>query len=116
MIEAEVALRNGNTGEAQTIVNDLLEEEGQPRNPMTILDAGPDELGAFESVDFTGDLSNDLPQLARARSAGLWLSGGRQGTLRRFIENDGVDLYPDRGGDDVCFPIVQQERDNNPNL
>lgn len=116
MIEAEVELRNGNPGDAEAIVNDLLEEEGQARNPMTLLDSGPDELGAFESVDFTGDLAEDLPQLARARSAGLWLSGGRQATLRRFVENDGVNLYPDRGGDDVCFPIPQQEIDNNPNL
>lgn len=116
MIEAEVELRTGDPGVAEGIVNDLLEEEGQPRNPMVLLGVGPDELGAFESVDFTGDLATDLPQLARARSAGLWLSGGRQGTLRRFAEGDGVDIYPERGGDDVCFPIPQQEIDNNPNL
>lgn len=115
MIEAEVELRTGSPGAAEGDVNDLLTDPDQTANPM--LAVNPDlEIGAFEEVDFTGDLANDLPQLARARLAGLWLTGQRQGTLRRFVENDGVDLYPDRGGDDVAFPIVQQEIDNNPNL
>lgn len=115
MIEAEVELRTGSAGAAESDVNDLLTDPDQTANPMLAVNPSLDP-GPFEEVDFTGDLSQDLPQLARARLAGLWLTGQRQGTLRRFAENDGIDLYPDRGGDDVCFPIVQQEVDNNPNL
>lgn len=115
MIEAEAALRNGETQAAEDQVNALLTDETQSMNPMLALNPTLD-LGAFDAVDFTGDLANDLPQLARARSAGLWLTGQRQTTSRRFLVDDGVDLYPETSGDDVCFPIVRQEIDNNPNL
>lgn len=117
MIEAEATLRTGSPAAAEDMVNDLLTDPSQALNPM--LAANSDlPLGAFEPVDFTGSLSNDLPQLARARAAGLWLTGQRQATSRRFAEEDGVDLYPVRnGGDlDVCLPIPQQEKDDNPNL
>jgi len=115
MIEAEVELRTGNPEVAQSAVNSLLTDASQSANPM--LAVNPElGLGAFDAVDFTGTLASDLPQLARARNAGLWLTGQRQATLRRFAENDGVDLYPETDGSDTCFPIVQQEVDNNPNL
>lgn len=78
--------------------------------------------GAFEPVQFTGDLQTDLAELARARASGLWLTGERLGTLRRLLV-DGVDLFPNpvqgrgRGsGDDTAFPLSQQEIDNNSNL
>lgn len=125
MIEAEAALRAGSPDEAEGIVNPLLTDPEQAANPM--LAVNPDltsarmggripPMGAFEPVDFTGDLASDLEKLARARAAGLWLSGIRQGTFRRLAENDGVDLFPDRRGDDTCLPVPQQEIDNNPNL
>ncbi|MFP4623203.1 MAG: hypothetical protein ACOCVZ_04595 [Gemmatimonadota bacterium] len=116
MIEAEAELRAGNAGAAEQIVNELLADP--TLNPM--LEVNPDlegVLGAFDPVDFTGSLQTDLPQLARARLAGLWLTGTRQATLRRFVENDNIDLYPQgTQGDDIFFPIPQQEIDNNPNL
>lgn len=114
MIEAEAMLRNGSAEAAEDLVNDLLTTPSA--NPM--LDVNPGlPLGAFETVDFTGDLSNDLPQLARARISGLWLSGTRQGTLRRFSQDDGIDLYPQgTQGDDESFPVVEQEIENNPNV
>ena len=117
MIEAEVELRTGDPEVAEDMVNELLTDPAQAVNPM--LAVNPDlSPGAFDPVDFTGSPSNDLPQLARARAAGLWLTGQRQATSRRFAERDGVDLYPTRdGGDlDVCLPIPQQEKDDNPNL
>lgn len=118
MIEAEEELRNGDPEVAEDDVNDLLTDPSQALNPMLVVNPGLN-LGAFQAVDFTGTLSNDLPQLARARAAGNWLSGQRQGYFRRWRENDGVNLYPDhspRGADDVSFPITQQEIDNNGNV
>lgn len=125
MIQAEEELRLGDPEVAEDSVNALLTDPQQANNPM--LAVNPDlataraggripALGAFAPVDFTGSIGNDLVQLARARTAGLWLTGGRQGTLRRYSEDDGVDLFPDRRGDDVCLPLVQQEIDNNPNV
>lgn len=114
MIEAENMLRNGSPEAAEDLVNSLLTDPSV--NPMLDVN-GTLPLGPFSTVDFTGNLQSDLPQLARARAAGLWLSGTRQGTFRRFSENDGVDLYPaNTQGDDESFPIVQQEIDNNPNV
>lgn len=98
MIEAEAEIRNGNSGAASAIVDPLLAERG------------------FDPANFTGDLQNDLRELARARAVGLWLTGERQATLRRLLA-DGVNLYPQgKPGTDVAFPIPQQELDNNPNL
>lgn len=130
MIQAEVELRTGDPEVAEDDVNALLEDPSQSLNPM--LAANPDlagtrtapdgetvpGMGAFQGVDFTGSPSNDLPQLARARLAGLWLTGQRQATSRRFSEDDGIDLYPVRNGGelDVCFPVPQQEKDDNPNF
>lgn len=130
MIEAEAALRNGNPGAAEGIVNPLLADPEV--NPMTTLNPAlldsrriggksVPAMGSFDPVDFTGDLQSDLQKLARARAAGLWLSGQRQGTARRFAEefNDpsGLGLYPEgTEGQDIFFPVVDQEIDNNPNI
>lgn len=116
MIIAEDELRNGDPEAAESRVNDLLTDPAV--NPMLEVNPGlADDLGAFDPVDFTGDLTTDLPQLARARLAGLWLTGDRQATLRRFVTEDGVDLYPTgTQGDDIAFPIPQQEIDNNPEV
>lgn len=125
MIEAEAALRGGDVDEAEDIVNELLTDPDQAANPMLAVNPGLTSsrmggripaMGAFEPVDFTGETASDLRKLARARTAGLWLTGIRQGTFRRLAENDGVDLFPERRGDDVCLPVPQQEIDNNPNL
>lgn len=115
MIEAEFELREGAAGAAETIVNDLLTDASQANNPIRTVNSNV-PVGAFNPVTFTGDLQNDLPELARARAAGLFISGTRLGTLRRFLE-DGVNLYPQgTEGDDTEFPIVQQEIDNNPSV
>ena len=121
MIEAEALLQDGQFGAAETMVNDMLSEPGV--NPLTtsnfsLNDGQPPELGAFDPVDFTAPLSeDDVRALARARAAGLWLSGTRQGTLRRFIDQYGVDLYPQNTqGDDTSFPVTEQELENNRNI
>lgn len=118
MIEAEVELRNGNPEVAEDIVNDLLTDPAQALNPLLVVNPTL-SLGAFDPVDFTGNLATDLTQLARARAAGNWLTGQRQGYFRRWREGDGVNLYPDhspRGADDISFPITTQEVDNNDNV
>ena len=98
MIEAEDRIRAGDSGGADGIVNPLLTGRG------------------FAEASFTGDLQNDLAELARARAVGLWLTGTRHGTLRRLLA-DGVSLFPQgKPGTDISFPIPQQELDNNPNL
>lgn len=121
MIEAEAMLQDGQFGAAEQMVNDLLSNPDV--NPLTtsnfsLNDGQPPELGAFEPVDFTAPLSeDDIRQLARARAAGLWLSGSRQGTLRRFVDQYGVDLYPQNTqGDDMSFPVTEQELENNDNI
>lgn len=126
MIIAENELRSGQAQAAEDRVNALLADPGL--NPMTVVNPSltsertvggvtAPAMGAFQPVDFTGDLESDLAELARARAAGLWLTGERQGTLRRFITEDGLDLYPQgTQGDDIFFPIPQQEVDNNPNV
>lgn len=121
MIEAEALLQDGQFDEAEQLVNDLLSSPGV--NPLTtsnfsLNDGQPPELGAFDPVDFTAPLSeDDVRELARARAAGLWLSGTRQGTLRRFIDQYGVDLYPQgTQGTATSFPVTEQELENNDNI
>lgn len=129
MIMAEDMIRSGEHEAAQQMVNGMLEDPSV--NPMvavnpTLLEArsvggvAVPPMGAFDPVDFTGDLQGDLVELARARAAGLWLSGTRQGTLRRWVEEFGrgstADLYPEKPGDDIYFPVVDDELDNNPNI
>lgn len=97
-IEAEERIRAGDPDGAAAIVDPLL--------------AGRD----FAESNFTGDLANDLRELARVRAVGLWLTGTRLGTARRLL-GDGVNLYPQgKPGTDISFPIPQQELDNNPNV
>lgn len=119
MIEAESLLRDGSPGAAEDMVNDLLTDPSQSLNPMLFVNPSL-SLGAFASVTFGDEpLAGDLADLARARAAGNWLSGQRQGYLRRWREGDALNLYPDhapRGADDISFPIVQQEIDNNENV
>lgn len=99
-IEAELELRDGNTGAAESIVNPYRADHG---------------LG---DMSFTGDLQQDLELLARERAREMWITGRRMGFLRRILE-DGVDLFPEKEpGVDwmTCFPIPQNEFDANPNL
>lgn len=133
MIEAEDELRNGDPELAEDDVNALLEDPAQAANPMVAVNPGltssrtiggvtAPAMGGFDPVDFVaGDLEGNLQQLARARAAGLWLSGQRQGTARRFAEEFGdpfgLGLYPPgTEGTDLFLPVVEQETDNNPNI
>lgn len=133
MIEAEAELRGGSPGDAQDIVNALLEDPAQTLNPMVAVQpdlvepagsgAFTDErLGDFAPVEFGDEpLQGDLVELARARSAGLWLTGERLGTLRRLAEEFddrlALGLWPDRSSENaISLPVPDAEVDNNTNL
>lgn len=113
MIEAENALRAGDAGGAEAIVNPLLADPAA--SPLRQVNPGVPEA-AFAPVDFTGDLATDLAELARARQAGLWLTGERIATSRRYLD-DGVDLFPQgTRGTQIAMPVLEQELNNNPNI
>jgi hypothetical protein len=115
MIEAEALLRAGSLAAAEDMINTLLTAD-QSINPMKLVNPKL-PLVPFEPVDFTGDLMQDLPELGRARASGLWMTGSRMTTLRRFLD-DGLDLYPVKplGGTATCFPMPLDEQLNNPNV
>jgi len=111
---AEAELRSGQVAQAEARVNALLANPSV--NPLLAMNQGL-PLAAFTPVTFTGTIATDLTEMARARASGLWLNTDRQATLRRYYQNDGDDLYPTgTQGDDVSFPIPQQEIDNNPHV
>lgn len=143
MVEAEVDLRNGNPGTAETTVNNLLDSD-QSQNPIVEIQPGingPAPAGAFTteildefstvSFDGAGDgLEDDLLQLARARQAGLWLTGERQGTLRRLAQDPTLNFDRTVGGlwndvqtfegrsraNSISLPVPSDEVDNNENI
>lgn len=103
LIEAEVALRASDFVTANTLVNNLRSTNW-----------------SLSAIDFAAmaTLGARLTQLAQERSRELWLTGQRQGTLRRLRANDGINLYPSNSSasfDQTCFPVPQQEVDNNTN-
>ena len=103
LIEAEVALRASDFVTANTLVNNLRSTNW-----------------SLPAIDFAAmtTLVARLTQLAQERSRELWLTGQRLGTLRRLRANDGINLYPSNSSasfDQTCFPVPQQEVDNNTN-
>ncbi|HET7622736.1 MAG TPA: hypothetical protein VFK39_12605 [Gemmatimonadaceae bacterium] len=99
LIEAEVKLRGSDPGGAAAVVDSLRSTNWG--------------LGA---ITFSGNLTTDLPVMARERARELWLTGERLPTLRRYLK-DGVDLFPGgKQGSDTCFPVPQRELDTNPNF
>lgn len=101
MIQAEAALRAGDFGTANDRVNPYRAEW---------------ELADLDFETDATDLQGRLELLAQERARELWMTGTRQGTLRRLLD-DGVDLYPTgTQGTQTCWPVPAQERDNNPVL
>jgi hypothetical protein len=141
MIEAEIDLRRGNTGPAQTAVNNLLTDPSQSANPMLAVQSslnlppGPNDavsgvLDGFRAVDFSsGTLEDHLRQMGRAYAAGLWLTSHRLHYLRRlaveFDDRLALGLWPDKasfrpndpgGTNAISLPLPLSEVDNNTNL
>lgn len=115
MIEAEVQWRDGDVGGAETRINDLLDGDLGIQNPLTIVESDL-QLGEWRDVTLNGDAANDLNEIGFARAAGLWQSGQRQAFLRRVFRNDGVNMWPGRGGQAMSFPLYSQELENNENV
>lgn len=104
MIMAEVELRNGNGGQAETWANELLNDPAQ--NPMTFVNSGltaapgpgdftPNSLGEFDDVSLGDDpLPGDLADLAFAYEAGLWITGHRLHFLRRMAQEFDDRFFP----------------------
>ena len=68
----------------------------------------------FASMDAEAIQSKVREEKART----LFLEGQRMGDLRRYLERDGVDLFPTGPtfGDQTCMPLPNAERDNNPDI
>lgn len=129
VIMAEVALREGRPGDAESMVNPLLEDESQGLNPMTAVNAGltappgpgdftSERLEAFEpvSLDDGEPLAENLADLAYAYEAGLWATSHRHHYLRRMAEEFDDRFFPrnavggnygdpDNGGNAKNFPL-----------
>ena len=108
LIEAEAMIRNGQTQMAEDVINDVradFRERWTAERFRIEAEAEP--------IALTGDMEADLLVLAGEIARETWLAGTRQATLRRFVREFGddsdMDLYPDKPGDDECFPVTEQE-------
>ncbi len=122
LIRAEVAVREGQTETAQQLLNDLRGDYSLRATIRWNVEP-PDPANALQPLALTGDLATDLKTVADERARELWLTGDRLTTARRLRRDASVDidLYPPirtgtSAGDDIAFPMVQEELDNNPNL
>lgn len=111
LIRAEAALRDGRTGDAEGLINDLRTDWPT----RFTLQRRPVPDASLDPISLSGNLDDDLRRIASERARELWLTGDRQATLRRILE-DGIDLYPAKPGTQTCWPFPDQEIDNNPNL
>ena len=110
LIEAEAALRDGATGAAEDLVNAVRDDWAQRWSAERFRVESD-----LEDVAFTGDLQADLLTLLSEYARETWLTGVRQENLRRMVEEFGagsaLDLYPVREGNQVCWPVPEQEED-----
>ena len=109
LIEAEAAIRNGQTGTAEDIINDL---RADWPNRWTVQRFGIPGV-ELDEVELTGNMQDDLLTLMGEYARETWLTGTRQENLRRLVEEFGagsdMDLYPEKEGDQICWPVPEQE-------
>ena len=122
LIRAEAAVRSGQTMMAEQWLNDLRSDYSFRATVRWNVEP-PDSANALQPLTLTGDLTSDVKTVADERARELWLTGDRLTTSRRLRLDPtvAIDLFPPvksaiGGGDDIAFPIVQLELDNNPNL
>ena len=122
LIRAEAAVRSGQTATAELLLNDLRSDYSLRATIQWGVDP-PDAGDELGDLTLAGTLAQDLRTVAAERARELWLTGDRLTTSRRLRLDPtvNIDLFPPvktniGGGDDVAFPIVQLELDNNPNL
>lgn len=75
-------------------------------------------IGVVYDEDESDSDSEILEKLLEERSRTLFLEGHRMPDLRRFREEFGIDRFPTAPdfGDQVCMPLPDIERDNNPDI
>ena len=122
LIRAEADVRAGQTMMAEQRLNDLRSDYSLRATVRWNVEP-PDSANALQPLTLTGNLTSDVKAVADERARELWLTGDRLVTARRLRLDPAVaiDLFPPvktaiGGGDDIAFPIVQFELDNNPNL
>ncbi len=122
LIRAEVAVRNLQTETAMQLLNDLRADYSLRATIQWNVEP-PDSTNALGPLTLGGEPEEDLETVAGERARELWLTGDRLTTSRRLRLDPtvNIDLFPSvktgiGGGDDIAFPIVQLELDNNPNL
>ena len=122
LIRAEVAVRSGQTATAEQLLNDLRSDYSLRATIQWGVDP-PDSGNELVDLTLAGTLAQDLRTVAAERARELWLTGDRLTTSRRLRLDPtvNIDLFPPvktriSGGDDIAFPMVQLELDNNPNL
>jgi starch-binding outer membrane protein, SusD/RagB family len=132
LVEAEAALQNG--GDWLGILNRLRTDGSfttQP-NPVdttltdTLWNAGSGGVAGLKPLEAPADPAAQVDLLFRERAFWLFLTGQRQGDLRRLIRQYGrnpQELYPAGAypdipgasyGSDVTLPIPPEERTSNP--
>lgn len=108
LIEAEAAIRDGNTGVAEDLINGLREDF----DARWTVQRFPIE-SSLDDIALSGNLEDDLLQLSREYAREGWLTGFRQewfrGLVREFGDDSALDLYPSKPGDEECWPIPEQE-------
>ena len=122
LIRAEAAVRSGQTATAELLLNDLRSDYSLRATVQWGVDP-PDSGDELVDLTLAGTFTQDLRTVAAERARELWLTGDRLTTSRRLRLDPtvNIDLFPPvktriSGGDDIAFPIVQLELDNNPNL
>ena len=122
LIRAEAAVRSGQTATAELLLNDLRSDYSLRATVQWGVDL-PDSGNELVDLTLAGTFAQDLRTVAAERARELWLTGDRLTTSRRLRLDPtvNIDLFPPvktriGGGDDIAFPIVQLELDNNPNL
>ncbi|HXE57161.1 MAG TPA: hypothetical protein VNK43_04110 [Gemmatimonadales bacterium] len=134
LIEAEAALRGAAGGDWLGILNRLRTDgtfttQPNPTDPGatdTVWNAGTGGVPGLRPLDDPGDADARVDLLFRERAFWLFLTGHRQGDLRRLVRQYGRDpqaLYPTGAypasagasyGTDVTLPIPPAERMANP--
>ncbi len=122
LIRAEAAVRSGQTAAAELLLNDLRSDYSLRATIRWGVEP-PDSEDELGDLVLAGNRRLDLKTVTDERARELWLTGDRHTTSRRLRLDPSVDinLFPpvktgNGGGDDIAFPIVQLELDNNPNL
>ena len=122
LIRAEVAVRNSQTETAELLLNDLRSDYSLRATIRWSVEP-PDPANVLQALTLTGNFTEDLKTVADERARELWLTGDRLTTSRRLRLDPtvNIDLFPPvktriTGGDDIAFPIVKLELDNNSNL